>query len=105
MCKEIVELTIRNGGYTDSIDKTGFVVAVKGNEEVVSLDEFNEKIVHKYKKEMEKGLTLGTWLHKGKVYLDTVKVFSDKEEALRLAKSLNEIAIYDLGNDEELFLN
>ena len=104
MCREIIEMTIRNGGFTDTVEKTGFSVAVNGNEKVVELSEFNEKIVHGYKRNMKKGMVLGTWVNDNKVYLDTVKVFKDKDEALKLAKLQNELAIYDLENELELFV-
>lgn len=104
MCREIIEMTIRNGGFTDTVEKTGFSVAVNGNEKIVELSEFNEKIVHEYKRSMKKGMVLGTWVNGNKVHLDTVKVFKDKDEALKLAKLQNELAIYDLENELELFI-
>src|SRR5690606_25430207 len=44
------------------------------------------------------GVSLGTWVHEGQVWLDCVATVSDRDLAIRLGKEFNQIAVFDLGN-------
>ena len=110
MYKEIIELTVKNGGYTLENENSGrYVVATGINETVVK--EINETILKEYhdtvKSLNNKNYTLGTWLNKknGLFYLDTVELVDDLETAKKLGKERNEIAIYDLKKNVEIELN
>ena len=46
--------------------------------------------------------SFGAWSHDGKVYLDVVATTSDKEKAIELGKSNNQLAIWDLKNNQEI---
>jgi hypothetical protein len=47
-------------------------------------------------------LSIGTWDHEGKVYLDLSITVSDRETALQLGQRFGQLAIYDLSNGEEI---
>jgi len=46
--------------------------------------------------------SFGAWTNGNKVFLDTVVTIPDKEEALKLAKQHNQLAIWDLKNNQEI---
>lgn len=46
--------------------------------------------------------SLGVWSNNGKVYLDVVVIVPDKNEAIELARQHNQIAIWDLQNNQEI---
>lgn len=47
---------------------------------------------------------VGFWYHEGVLYIDAVMVFEELENALDLGRMNNEIAIYDLNNQQEITL-
>jgi len=46
--------------------------------------------------------SLGIWSHEGKTYLDVVVTVENYDEAVDLAKKHNQIAIWDLRNNNEI---
>lgn len=46
--------------------------------------------------------SLGVWNHEGKTYLDVVKLVENYDEAVDLGKQHNQIAIWDLRNNNEI---
>lgn len=110
MYKKIMELTLKNGGYTLETENSGrYVVATGINETIVK--EISEKVLKEYHdtvKELNNdNYTLGTWFNKknGMFYLDTVELVDDLETAKKLGKERNELAIYDLKENVEIELN
>ena len=110
MYKEIIELTLKQGGYTLENENNGrYVVATGINEAIV--EELNETVLKEYHDTIKsldnKNYTLGTWFNKknGLFYLDTVELVDDLEIAKKLGKERNEIAIYDLKENVEIELN
>jgi len=51
-----------------------------------------------------KGMGVGTWIHKGKIWFDVVELFDDIKGASFHAKQRGEIAIYDCTNQKEILL-
>ena len=51
-----------------------------------------------------KGMGVGTWIHKGKIYFDVVELFDDIKGASFHAKQRGEIAIYDCTNQKEILI-
>src|SRR5690625_849952 len=47
-------------------------------------------------------VSLGTWEHEGQTWLDVVGTIEDRGRAERLGRALDQIAIFDLGNLEEI---
>jgi hypothetical protein len=45
---------------------------------------------------------VGTWAHDGKIYVDLVDVFTDREAALAAARERGELAIWDAYASEEI---
>lgn len=43
---------------------------------------------------------VGAWINEGKLYLDVVKVYQSREEALAVAAGAQQTAIYDVVNKE-----
>lgn len=101
----IIKQTIKNGGFTPESVQGRYIVATPSNEKIVKLKRFTKSLVSAYTRlAHQQGLAIGTWAHKGKVYLDTIKGFEDLGEALDFAKMSNQLAIYDRETGQEIFL-
>lgn len=104
--REIVQLTKENGGftYTGNLTKeqrysVGLGIHETVLEELTAQDILNYvEIVNQY------GVVFGTWFNQDnkKYYLDLVEIHENKELALQVAKLRDEIAIYDLKENEEI---
>ena len=101
----ILKQTLKNGGFTSNSVKGRYIVATPNNETIKPIKHFTKSLVRAYMSlASEQSLTIGTWVHKGKVYLDSVKGFDDLEEALGFARLSNQIAIYDRLDSKEILL-
>ena len=101
----ILKKTLKNGGFTPDNVKERYIVATPSNETIKPLKHFNKSLIRAYLRlANEQSLTIGTWVHKGKVYLDSVKGFEDLEEALGFARLSNQLAIYDRLESKEILL-
>ena len=101
----ILKQTLKNGGFTSNSVKERYIVATPNNETIKPIKHFTKSLVRAYMLlASEQSLTIGTWVHKGKVYLDSVKGFDDLEEALGFARLSNQIAIYDRLESKEILL-
>lgn len=47
---------------------------------------------------------VGTWTHEGMVYVDAVTYVKDSAEALKLARTRGELAVYDIAGNTELMV-
>lgn len=105
--------TVRNGGctidpVTGSTPTTGYALAVPGFEQVTEPGFWDlADIVADYVRDNRSQLApfgryLGTWEHDGRLYLDVVQVVTDRDDALALAESRGELAIYDLSAGVEI---
>ena len=62
-----------------------------------------EAIIQSYKRfGFESSNFFGAWVNEGKVYVDLIDLIEDKDEAVELAKSRQELAIFNLYTFEEL---
>ena len=114
--KNIMELalakTIENGGFTNNETVKGrYCVATGINETILpSVDELTVETLENYQKTIDKlgvkDYTLGTWVNpeNNQVYLDTVELFEDYDLAMKKAVERDEIAIYDLLDEKEIFV-
>ena len=108
--------TISNGGVTIKLDnkaipKKGFVVSpYKQSEKIIPIENFTKEEVVNYIKESvnlkNDSHYLGLWKdpQSGKVYLDTVVLKENKEDAHNLAKQNEQLAFYDLERGETINL-
>ena len=101
----ILKQTLKNGGFTPDNVKGRYIVATPSNETVKPIKHFTASLLRAYLRlANEQQLTIGTWVHNGKVYLDSIKGFEDLEEALGFAKASNQLAIYDRLEGKEILL-
>ena len=101
----IIKQTLENGGFTPESVEGRYIVATPSNEKTVALKHFTKSLVSAYARlSNQQGLAIGTWVNKGKVYLDTIKGFEDLKEALDFARVSNQLAIYDREAGQEIFL-
>lgn len=61
-----------------------------------------EDIAAALRKIEETGSYFGGWYHEGVFYLDAVRVFKNRADALKAAIEGEEIAFFDLDNQEEI---
>lgn len=110
--KKIIEEIKENGGGTynkelKSINATsGYMVSLLGYERKCKTIEEIEKAI-KENIEIVKGLDnayLGTWIDEGITYIDISILVENKEDALELGKINNQLAIYDIENNESIYL-
>jgi hypothetical protein len=99
--------TLDNGGgtYTKFLDagpKTGFAVGGEDPGRIVSGDQDIVLAILKFSAQLPMGRFLGTWLHDGEFYLDSVSILEDKDEAIALGRKRGEIAIFNLGTGGEI---
>ena len=101
----IIKQTLKNGGFTPNTVKGRYIVATPNNETIKPIKHFTKSLVRAYLRlANEQSLAIGTWVHNGKVYLDSVKGFEDLEEALGFARLSNQLAIYDRLDNKEIIL-
>lgn len=97
--QKMVTSTKTNGGYSDDIlTQKRYIVSMELKKEVIiDIEKFNEKslknAIENFTLKINQGI--GTWLNDGKIYIDINEGFNDLEEAMRIAISNNQLAIYD----------
>ena len=115
--------TLLDGGYTAIANAepiinptTGYVVGGVWDCKTMEQPDFSSIANYKEFKELWleyadyveenwcKGMGVGTWIHKGKIYFDVVELFDDIKGASFHAKQRGEIAIYDCTNQKEILL-
>lgn len=104
MYKKIVESTFKNGGYTYSVQDGRYSVGTGKKSVIISKENFNENTLKNAIREL-RAIDFGTWLNEGKIHVDSVTVFHQYEIAYDTAKERGEIAIYDLKENKEIFID
>lgn len=107
----IREIKENNGGtynkeYKTINAKKGFMVSLQGYEKKCKTEQETEKAI-KENMEIVKGLEnayLGAWIDEGITYIDISILVENKEDALQLGKINNQLAIYDIENNESIYL-
>lgn len=111
--KNIIEEIKENKGGTynkeyKTIDaKQGFMVSLQGYEKKCRTDEETEKAIME-NMEIVRGLDnayLGAWIDEGITYIDISVLVENKEDAIELGKVNNQLAIYDIQNNESIYLS
>ena len=112
--KKILEI-VKNGGatldknYNNFSSNKGYMVSLQGQEVKV-----NKNDIQEIKKEIEKkrefikdkrGLYVGLWLDNDVMYIDVSIHIVDYLRALEVGRNNKQLAIYDLKNNESIYLN
>ena len=115
MLKEIIEYVKEYGGITwdyreEMVQERGYAVAVNKTFEVeIGTYNLDEKELIKYIHEHFSilhvdGYCLGIWVHNHICFLDVVRIFKYAKDALEYGKNNQQTAIYDLDNQQEIYL-
>ena len=107
----IREIKENNGGtynkeYKTINAKKGFMVSLQGYERKCKTEQETEKAI-KENMEIVRGLDsayLGAWIDEGITYIDISVLVENKEDAMQLGKINNQLAIYDIQNNESIYL-
>lgn len=111
--KKIIEEIKENGGGTynkelKSISASkGFMVSLQGYERKCKTEQETEKAIME-NMEIIKGLDsayLGAWIDEGITFIDISILVENKDDAMELGKINNQLAIYDIKNNESIYLN
>ena len=108
----IREIKENNGGtYNKDLKsinaKSGYMVSLQGYERKCKTDEETEKAINE-NMEIIRGLDnayLGAWIDEGITYIDISVLVENKSDALELGKVNNQLAIYDIQNNESIYLS
>ena len=110
---KIVKNTLKNGGGSFKVvgnkkaDK-GYMCSIK-DIAIVELEDFNSYVLSQIIKDNKKLLNLknnflGTWIEDNKVFIDISKNYKNKKYCLKIARQLNQLAIFDLNNLTSIYL-
>ena len=82
--------------------KRGYVVAYLETQNSFDDDGLDKVINHA----LNHSKTVGGWLNEdnGKYYFDSCQIFTDRDEAIKFGIENKQIAIYDIGNNNEIKL-
>ena len=105
--------TLKNGGGTFDIynkqqANTGYMCSIK-DIAVIDINDFNffliNKIIEKNKNILRrKNVYFGTWIDGNKIYIDISKNYKNKYYCFKIAKKLNQLAIFDLNTITSMYL-
>lgn len=94
--------------HMQAAPSSGYMVSTtKNTEKVIDLSSLTADDIAEYRAEQANNLTapnayLGAWVYEGKVYLDVSRHESDLDQAIRLAKANDQLAIYDLATGNSI---
>ena len=105
----IIQKTLKNGGYTDISYNKGFMVSLYGLETQVPLGEAytknTMKLLRQYRKLAKRyNGSLGLWIEKGTLFIDISINIINKTEAIKVGLDNKQLAIYDIVNDKSINL-
>lgn len=104
--KRVAELKKNNcTGFTLNIETltaptSGYSVAYEETQDSFGLEGLKDCIRHA---ETHAGY-IGGWFYEGKFYYDSVRIFEDKEEALKFGKDNHQIGIYNINEQETILI-
>lgn len=107
--------TFKNGGnsvnpLTGEIPEKGYMVSLQGTEVRKNLKQdlfYLEQSLTDYiqdNKETLKDEFLGTWISKGTLFIYVSLNILDRDEAIKIGKENNQLAIYDIVRGKEIIL-
>ena len=100
---------LKNGGLTlteelqKATQKNGFYVSKIGYEKIITIEEL-QKELDNYKSKLLKNEFIGLWIDNNKIYIDIIKHYKDKKQALKMGIKNKQIAIYDITNNKSIYL-
>ena len=101
--QKMVENTMKNGGFSDSIlTKKRYIVSMELDQEVIiPLEKFNIKTLRNTIKNFTLKINqgIGTWINNEQVFVDINQGFDTLEDAMNIAIANNQLAIYDTLED------
>ena len=110
---KIMEI-IKNGGATldkkleNANNNRGYMVSIYGQEtklDIQNVEEIKKAILQKQKiVKNYNNLFIGLWIDENDIYIDISINIIDKTEALEFGKKNKQLAIYDLKNNDSLYL-
>ena len=105
--------TLKNGGgsfsiFHNEIADKGYMCSIK-DVVIIELEDFNfsilEDIIEKnFSLLTKKNHYLGTWIEDKKVFIDISKNYKNKNYCLKIAKKLNQLAIFDLNTFTSVYI-
>jgi len=112
---ELLRRIKEEGGFTyqpvnNTTPKEGFAVSTFKNHERVfdadkiTLDDIADYVLERWDQFKDPKVHVGGWVDQGKVYLDLSTVVKSRDEAIRLGKRHNQLAVFDLGRLETIYL-
>ena len=105
MVEKILKIANQNpNGFTVTKELkkviTGYVVATLETQNSFGIEGLKKVIAFAFKNDT----CIGGWKEEDLFYFDASKVFTDKEEAIKEGLKNKQIAIYDLDNNEVIYL-
>jgi len=103
-----------NGEEFTKNPSKGYVVGINKNVKVFNLSKCGMELLNELKKavnhsnfilsNLDSWNCLGLWVdtESNLLYIEETQLFSDRDEAVAVAKKFNEIAIWDCGNSKEI---
>ena len=112
---KMIKEMIKNGGATLDVNynnfnaSAGYMVSIKGHEKKININDI-ENIKKEIIKKMElikrkKSYFVGLWVDNELMYLDISKHIIKYNRALEVARNNKQLAIYDLKNNKNIYLN
>jgi hypothetical protein len=115
LVRTMIRALYEDEGFSLSLDakspETGYMTATKKEGEwKIRLEDVTEdglqNYIEKYVKELaEPDMYLGGWVEDGWAYIDVSMNVQDLDEALRIAKGAEQIAIFDLSTYESIYVD
>lgn len=116
--KEIIDYSIKNNGITLNVNlerinaKNGFMISITNFEIVLPCDKFNEEITKQFITDMIKQINIlgsknhyiGIFINDNKIYFDISIRILEFENALKIGKENDQIAIWDNARMQEIIL-
>ena len=114
--RQFIFETMENGGCTYNLfaglsPATGYAVSILKKQTTckADLNSFTPYFLSAFIKEHAEKLAmpynfLGSWIDDGQIYLDVVEVTDDLWHAKNVARQNNQLAIFDLGKMETIYL-
>ncbi len=112
--RKLKKMILKNeGGTLDTklkeVKKTfGYMVALKGFEKIISIDELDKKTLREYQEKADRlGAYIGFWvdLKTGLLYLDISIYISNYMQAIAKARANKQLAIWDFKNQTSIYLD